>query len=142
MVTDVAATASGGETIAPIKNAKGQSRFGMSQWAAMATMDVVKITSPIAAKPMGLKLALKSCQLVFHAAAYNNGGKKIMNTTSGPNSITGSPGMMLIQTPLSTKAIGKGNLYLLLSIPRNATPNNRNTITAIFSITVKIIENK
>lgn len=92
----------------------------------------------MAAKLMGRRLALKSCQLVFHAAAYKSGGKKIMNTTSGANSITGSPGMMLIATPLKTSAMGKGNLYLLLSMPIQAIPNNNKTMMAVFSMEVKI----
>ena len=41
-----------------------------------------------------------------------------MKTMSGANDITGSPGIRLITIPESTKMIGKGNLYLLLSNPR------------------------
>ncbi len=66
----------------------------------------------------------------------------MMKTTSGASSITGRPGMMLMQTPLNTSAMGKGNLYLLLSMPIKAIPNNNKTMTTVFSIKVKIGEIK
>src|SRR5688572_5547304 len=91
-VIEVAATASGGDTIAPVRKARGQVKPGISACATTATLIVVKITSPIAAMLMGRMAALNSCQLVFHDASYKSGGRKRMNTISGLKEITGRPG--------------------------------------------------
>jgi len=50
--TLVAATASGGATIAPSANAAGQPRPGMSAWATTATTTVVNSTRPTARRPI------------------------------------------------------------------------------------------
>jgi hypothetical protein len=84
----------------------------MSICAATATSNVVNNTRPTAARAIGLKEALKLCQLVFHAAAYNIGGKKMIKTISGSIEITGNPGIRLIAMPDKTNIIGKGKLYL------------------------------
>jgi hypothetical protein len=60
---------------------------------------VVKNTRPMDARLIGLIAALKSCQLVFHAAPYKSGGKKIRKIMSGFNEIVGSPGIRLITIP-------------------------------------------
>ena len=130
----VADTASGGETMAPSKNAKGQEISSISQCAATATATVVKSTRPTAASVMGRIVCLNSDQLVYHAAWYKSGGKNIIKTTSGFKATTGSPGIILMITPQSTSTIGTGKLYLLLKRLRNATPNNNMIITVIFSI--------
>jgi hypothetical protein len=130
----VAATASGGETIAPIRNDNGQLRPAISQCAVSATSTVVKKTSPIDARLIGLKAALKSRQLVFHAAPYNNGGRKIINTTVGSKVTMGKPGIRLITTPDNTSIIGNGNLYLLLTTPKKVIPKSSTTIRFTFSI--------
>jgi hypothetical protein len=68
-VTAVAATASGGETIAPRTNATGQLIPGITACAIQATAVVVTTTRPIASSVMGRVLAAKSRQDVNHAAA-------------------------------------------------------------------------
>ena len=80
--------------------------------AATATSKVVNNTSPTAALVIALIEALKLCQLVFQAAAYKSGGKKMTKTISGLRDITGKPGIRLIAIPDNTNTIGKGNLYL------------------------------
>jgi len=110
LVMEVAATASGGETMAPIRKATGQLKPGMSTCAATATSNIVNRTSPTAALVIELIFALKPCQLVYQAAAYSSGGKKITKTISGSSDITGRPGIRLIAIPDKTNAIGKGNL--------------------------------
>ena len=64
----VAATASGGETIAPSAKAAAAHGSPMSQWAAAATRAVVNSTSPTASREIGRRLLLKSRQLVSRAA--------------------------------------------------------------------------
>jgi hypothetical protein len=56
--------------------------------------------------------ALKLCQLVFQAAAYNSGGKKMTKTMAGLSDITGNPGIRLMTIPDITNTMGNGNLYL------------------------------
>ena len=56
----VAATASGGATIAPSANAGHQPSSGISAFATTATTTVVNSTSPIASRPMARRFALKS----------------------------------------------------------------------------------
>ena len=79
--------------------------------AATATSEVVNSTSPTAALVIGLSADLKLCQLVFHAAAYNIGGRKITKTMAGLSDITGNPGIRLMAIPDTTNTMGKGNLY-------------------------------
>ena len=56
----VAATASGGDTMAPRTNAAGQPRPGTIACAAAATPAVVARTSPTARSVMGRRFAWKS----------------------------------------------------------------------------------
>src|SRR5664279_54022 len=60
-VTDVAATASDGDTMAPIKKHSGQLTSGIILCATMATMVVERNTSPTAASEMDLQYFLDSC---------------------------------------------------------------------------------
>ena len=55
---------------------------------------------------IGLFHFQKSRQEVFQAAAYNRGGRKIRNTSSGSSRMDGIPGMKLITSPLITNKIG------------------------------------
>jgi hypothetical protein len=48
--------------------------------------------------------------------------------------ITGNPGTRLITIPERTSMIGKGNLYFVLSTPKNVMPNRRMMIRLIFSM--------
>ena len=63
-----AATASGGETIAPSVNASGHVKPGMIACTATATTTVVKMTKPKASSEIGRQLRLNSSQSVDHAA--------------------------------------------------------------------------
>ena len=56
----VAATASGGETMAPSVNATAQSRPGMAAWTTTVTTTVVATTRPIASDRIGRAWARKS----------------------------------------------------------------------------------
>ena len=57
---EVAATASGGETIAPKANAAAHGRSGTRYLSTAATITVVKITSPTERSRIGRRFALKS----------------------------------------------------------------------------------
>src|ERR1041384_2051197 len=104
-VAAVAATASGGEIIAPSTNDSGQPKPGMNAWAITATMVVVKSTQPIASNDMGRRFALKLGHEVVHAAEYNTGGRKIRNTISGSSVTLGSHGTRPIAMPTNTSRI-------------------------------------
>ena len=56
----VAATASGGDTMAPSANAPAQPSVGTNMCATTATAPAVKITRPKARRKIGRRLALKS----------------------------------------------------------------------------------
>ena len=60
----VAATTSGGATIAPRTKATGQEKPAMTVCATTATATVVKNTHPTARSPIGRRLARKSRQEV------------------------------------------------------------------------------
>ena len=64
----VAATASGGETMAPNTNATAQGMPGMRNFSVAPTASVVTMTRPMASMPIGRRLALKSRQDVSKAA--------------------------------------------------------------------------
>src|ERR1700756_3693997 len=81
--TLVAAIASGGEIIAPSRKPRGKEKPGITACAVKATAVAVNITKPNASIKMGRRNFQKSFQEVFQAAAYNKGGRKIINTRSG-----------------------------------------------------------
>ena len=64
----VAATASGGDTMAPNTKAAAQGMSGIRNLSVAPTASVVTITRPIASRPIGRRLALKSRQEVSSAA--------------------------------------------------------------------------
>src|SRR5688572_9965450 len=109
LVMLVAATASGGETMAPSTNANGQGKPGIRKWVHMETAAVVKNTNAIASVEMGRASALKSCHEVFDAASYRIGGRKIKNTTSGFRVTAGIKGMNATPRPHSTRKTGWGS---------------------------------
>src|SRR5437899_2442886 len=98
---------------------------------------VVNRTRPIASKKIGRKLALNSCHEVNHAAAYNSGGRKQRNTSSGLIRSTGKPGTKLMHNPPITSAIGYGTLA---RPPRSTTattaPNNRTSTSTGFKLVI------
>src|SRR3712207_1900436 len=79
----VAATASGGETIAPRATATAQGSPGRRARAATATAAEVASTSPTARRVIGRMFALNSRSEVKNAAAQRIGGRKTKKTTSG-----------------------------------------------------------
>jgi hypothetical protein len=91
--TDVAAIASGGETIPPTRKPIARVKPGIIEEVIKATAKEVIITNPNANRLIGLRHFQKSFQEVYQAASYNNGGKKIKNITSGSIDISGIPGM-------------------------------------------------
>ena len=106
--TAAAATASGGETMAPSAMATAHGRFGSSACEAMATTAVVVNTSPTASRPIGRMACLNSRNDVKNAAAHRIGGRKTKNTRSGSSSGTLTPGRKPSASPASTWRIGDG----------------------------------
>ncbi len=86
----VAATASGGATMAPSVTATAHSIEGTSARTTIATTTVVNSTRPTASSRIGRTFALKSRMGVKYAAANRIGGRKSRKTTSGSSSIGGS----------------------------------------------------
>ena len=62
---------------------------------------------------IGLMDVLNSCQDVFEAASYNNGGRSITKTTSGSSARSGNCGTNPIINPAATNKTGKGSFRLL-----------------------------
>src|SRR5688572_19570754 len=105
-VAAVAATASGGEMMAPNTNDSAQPNPGINVCATHATAQVVKMTQPMASNVMGRFSFLKSVHDVDHAAAYSTGGRKTRKTISGSREILGKPGINPIPIPATTSRIG------------------------------------
>jgi hypothetical protein len=103
---DVAATASGGDMMAPNKNPNGKVKPGMTELDTKAITHDVRITIPKAKEPMTLRHFQKSFHEVCHAASYNSGGRKMRNISSGSISGIGKPGTNPSIKPPSTKTIG------------------------------------
>ena len=72
-----AATASGGETIAPSTNADAQPNPGASHSTAVATANVLTITSPTASSEIGRTLRRSSSQSVTQPPWKSNGGRTV-----------------------------------------------------------------
>ena len=104
----VAATASGGETIAPRVKATGQSRPGTSACATTATTATVARTRPMASEAIGRAWARKSRIEVKNAAMYSSGGRNSRKTSSGASSTSGNPGTRAVMSPPITSTIGYG----------------------------------
>lgn len=126
--TDVAATASGGEMIAPSKNPCASEKFGITAWAMNAMPVEVNITNPKDNRLIGRLNFQNSFQEVFQAAAYKSGGRKIRNTTSGWRTMIGMAGMKLINKPATTKKMGYEIFNLILSMD-NIDTANKSAIT-------------
>ena len=75
LVILVAATASGGEMIAPKIKANGHEKPGMILWAMMAMIVVVRKTNPTANSDILENSFLNSGIDVFQAASNKMGGK-------------------------------------------------------------------
>src|SRR6187402_3244090 len=92
---EVAADASGGETMAPRRKAIGQVMPIFSARKVIATASVVKRTRPTASSSIGRRLDLKSRHEVEYAAEKRIGGRKRAKTISGFRERGGSPGTRL-----------------------------------------------
>src|SRR4051812_14571237 len=104
----VAATASGGETIAPSATATDHGMSGKSLRATIATIAVVTMTSPIASVPILSRFRLNSRTDVNIAADQRIGGKNTKKTRFGSSSGIATPGIRLTAKPASTCRIGVG----------------------------------
>ncbi len=103
---DVAAIASGGETMAPSASAIGQPSSGTRAIATTATAIVVVITSPTASRRIGRMLRHRSRTERKNAPEKRIGGRKTVSTVSGSSSTFGTAGMSPIPRPATTIRIG------------------------------------
>src|SRR6476661_329951 len=127
--TAVAATASGGATIAPSVSATGQAMSGISTCATAATMTVVNSTRPMASNRIGRAFALKSRMGVKYAAANRIGGRKSRKTRSGSSVMRGIAGSSPRTTPPNRRRIGSATLNRRARYDR-AVATTRRTKTA------------
>ncbi len=97
------AIASGGEIIPPNKNPSANVKSGIIALETNATAAEVQTTNPNANKLIGRFNFQKSFHEVFHAAAYNKGGRNIRNTRSGFRGNIGHAGIRLISSPGNDK---------------------------------------
>src|SRR6266545_180095 len=104
--TAVAATASGGATIAPSAKQAASGTFGSSPCITNATQVAVKRTSPTANSRIGRRLNRNAGTEVSMAATYSSGGRMPTSTISGSSRISGIPGMNDSPTPTTTSRIG------------------------------------
>ena len=102
----VAATASGGETMAPSMMAAAQLSPGNSQCAMAATAAVVAKTSPTASMEIGRRLARNSRRDVKYAAAHRIGGRKTRKIRSEFKRTVGKPGIKARTRPPMTNNMG------------------------------------
>ena len=130
----LAATASGGETIAPNTNASGHVKPGIRKYAAAATANVVKKTKVIARADIGLIEVLNSCHEVREAASYNKGGRIRRKTTSGFRARSGNTGTKPMISPAAINMIGYGNFLLSTIAISEMMMAIINTITLKFSM--------
>src|SRR5580698_7060199 len=103
-----AATASGGDTIAPSVNAIGQPNPGTTACTTAATTTVVQMTRPKASNEMGRQLRRNSAESVDHAAEYNSGGSTTNKIISGSKCGCGRLRAKAKPTPPITNEIGYG----------------------------------
>ena len=89
--TALAATASGGDTMAPSAKHAAHGRDGTAQCADDADQAVVNATAPIASCRMMRRLARKSRHTVKNALASSSGGRNSTMARSGSSRISGTP---------------------------------------------------
>src|ERR1700737_4714115 len=98
----IAATASGGDTIAPSTNAAGHPSPGTSRSATNATATVLSTTSPIALPRIGRRLARNNVQSVDQPPLKSSGGKIERKIQSGAIVTRGKPGTNASAVPART----------------------------------------
>jgi hypothetical protein len=125
--TEVAATASGGDMIAPKRKPIPNVKPGRRARATKPMAMVVIMTRPMASVEIGSIFFLKSTQLVFHAAEYKMGGKKTMSTIEGSRNNFGNPGIKLSSNPVTVNNTGK-TILSLRAYMEHPTINNINRI--------------
>ena len=102
----VAATASGGETMAPNAKAAAHPMSGTKAWTTTATATMVASTRPTASSEIGRMLCQSSRGEVKKAAENRIGGRMTRKTISGASSMRGMPGTRPINTPPTVIRIG------------------------------------
>src|SRR5438046_1231070 len=123
----VAATASGGETIAPSATASGHVMPGTRAIAAAATTPALAATRPTARDAMFFRLVLKSRIGVRNALTYRSGGSTTRKTISGSSSNRGIPGTSPTTSPPSRSSTGYGTRIFRETVTSAATITRRAT---------------
>src|SRR5207253_1625219 len=121
----VAATASGGETIAPSATASGHVMPGTRAIAAAATTPALTATRPTARAAMFLRFVLKSRIGVRNALTYRSGGSTTRKTICGSSSNRGIPGTSPTTSPPSRSSTGYGTRIFRETVTRAATITRR-----------------
>ena len=103
---DVAAMASGGDTMAPSVIATGHPICGATAITTAATASVVVKTRPTARRVIGRTLRHSSRGDRKKAAEKRIGGRKTARTSSGSSSTRGTPGTSPMPSPATTIRIG------------------------------------
>ena len=106
--TDVAATASGGATMAPAASASGQPSSGTSSLTTAPTPKVVTTTSPTDSSRTVRALVRTSINEVWIAAEYSRGGNRPNSTISGVRWMWSSAGRKEPATPSAMSSSGAG----------------------------------
>lgn len=125
---DVAAMASGGETMAPSAMAAGQPSCGARAIATAATARVVVKTRPTARRLIGRTLRHSSRGPREYEAENRIGGRKRASTTSGASSKRPRNGSTPRPSPATTIRIGYGTpSRWASSVTAATTARNRRT---------------
>ncbi len=106
--TAVAATASGGETMAPRATASANG-MGSSSQATTPTPSAVKRTSPTDRLRILARKVRMSMSELDRAAAYSSGGSSPRRTTSLDRRTSGTPGRNDSTAPAASRASGVGS---------------------------------
>ena len=106
--TAVAATASGGATMAPSAIAGAHGIVGMSVRATTATAAVVNPTANTTRPVTGAQLSLRSLSEASYAASSRTGATKSASASSGGSVNDGAPGTNASSAPPSARNTGYG----------------------------------
>ena len=131
---EVAATASVGETTAPMTNAVGHGRPGITVWATQATPSVVHTTRPNASSEIERRAARKSRADVNHADLKSSGGRNTRKTISGCSTTRGMPGTKPSASPPRTSTMGYGRCTRRAIMTRTTTATSRIRISSVAGI--------
>ncbi|CAJ4251949.1 Uncharacterised protein [Burkholderia pseudomallei] len=107
--TAFAATASGGDTIAPSAKHAAHGSPGATRCTATPTASVVNATAPIASIMMPPTLRLNSSHTEKYAPSINSGGRNTISTRSGSRLTGGSPGRNAMPAPPTSSAAAGGS---------------------------------